>query len=131
MKLLGEILAFNSGLGCTPQEGYRDLNHALSDTRHLSIEKERPAIEKQARWEVLAAVLENLRLIVYSPNWTPEQFFQAVEAYVRTVQPAASDLEAYVKNLPLSEIARIKGLPGIAKLGKTYDRPDFTGVEDE
>jgi len=47
------------------------------------------------------------------------------------VQPAAKDLEEYVKNLPLSEIARIKGLPGLAKLGKTYDRPDFHATEDE
>ena len=47
------------------------------------------------------------------------------------LQPAASDLEEYVKNLPLSEIARIKGIPGIAKLGKTYDRPDFYATEDE
>jgi hypothetical protein len=47
------------------------------------------------------------------------------------LQPAAKDLEEYVKNLPLSEIARIKGIPGVAKLGKTYDRPDFNCAEDE
>ena len=50
---------------------------------------------------------------------------------VKQLQPAAKGLEEYVKNLPLSEIARIKGIPGIAKLGKTYDRPDFTCREDE
>ena len=36
-----DVLAFNSGIGCTPQEGYRDLADALRDTKHLSLEKAR------------------------------------------------------------------------------------------
>ena len=38
---LFDVLAFNSGLGCTPQEGYRDLADALRDTKHLSAELEK------------------------------------------------------------------------------------------
>jgi len=34
-KVLGEILAFNTQLGCTPQEGYKNLPDALRDTKHL------------------------------------------------------------------------------------------------
>lgn len=40
-EALHDVLAFNSGLGCTPQEGYRDLADALRDTQRLSIEKAR------------------------------------------------------------------------------------------
>ena len=129
MKILEEILAFNSGLGCTPQEGYRDLNDALSDTKRLSIE----GAEKQKGAEVLAACLAKIReRYMRLPGFddaSPE-FFDLIKE-IEQLQPASSALEEYVKNLPLSEIARIKGIPGIAKLGKTYDRPDFTCREDE
>jgi len=40
-EALLDILAFNSGLGCTPQEGYKWLVEALRDTQRLSIEKAR------------------------------------------------------------------------------------------
>jgi len=40
-EALLDVLAFNSGLGCTPQEGYRDLGEALRDTKRLSVEKAR------------------------------------------------------------------------------------------
>lgn len=43
---LGDVLAFNCGLGCTPQEGYRDLTDALRDTKRLSIKKARAIVEK-------------------------------------------------------------------------------------
>ncbi|KKL61142.1 hypothetical protein LCGC14_2198240 [marine sediment metagenome] len=56
---------------------------------------------------------------------------EGLQDLLSEIQAAAKDLEAYVKTLPLSEIARIKGIPGIAKLGKTYDRPDFYATEDE
>lgn len=34
-EVLYDVLAFNCGLGCTPQEGYKDLTDALRDTKHL------------------------------------------------------------------------------------------------
>lgn len=40
-EVLYDVLAFNCGLGCTPQEGYRDLAEALRDTKHLVVEKAR------------------------------------------------------------------------------------------
>ena len=63
MKILEEILAFNSGLGCTPQEGYRDLNHALSDTKRLSIEGAVPTVNllsllPQQRFQVFGGGLQ-------------------------------------------------------------------------
>ena len=49
---------------------------------------------------------------------------------LRQVQPAAKGLEEYVKNLPLSEIARIKGLYALASVNKPEERPAFH-AEDE
>ncbi len=46
---LHDVLAFNSGLGCTPQEGYRDLADALRDTKHLSAELEKARAEGKNR----------------------------------------------------------------------------------
>ena len=99
---------------------------------------------KQARAEVLAAVLKHLRRdIRWQKNecgvegeqsaWIDgyEKALYEAAKEIEQLQPDAAALEEYVKNLPLSEIARIKGIPGIAKLGKAYDRPDFTCVEDE
>jgi len=40
-EALLDVLAFNTGLGCTPQEGYKWLVEALRDTQRLSIEKAR------------------------------------------------------------------------------------------
>ena len=113
-------------------------------------------IKKQARAEVLAACTHAICVLCRTgekpylqsfggKNWEGKHQewvhdvkiegrveVQTCLAYaIHSLQPAASDLEEYVKNLPLSEIARIKGIPGIAKLGKTYDRPDFTCREDE
>jgi hypothetical protein len=96
---------------------------------------------KQSRLEVLAACLAELDIVsaIYAENKErPEETRLTIAGVCRGIyyrlkalQPAASDLEGYVKNLPLSEIARIKGIPGVAKLGKTYNRPDFYATEDE
>ena len=45
-EALLDVLAFNSELGCTPQEGYKYLVEALRDTSRLSVENAR-AIEKR------------------------------------------------------------------------------------
>ncbi len=81
---------------------------------------------ERARAEVLASAIT-----LFAQREPHHRAWAEPVRLLRNLQPAASDLEAYVKNLPLSEIARIKGIPGIAKLGKTYDRPDFTCWEDE
>jgi hypothetical protein len=44
--VLMEILALNSKLGCTPQEGYKDLADALRDTKHLIADIRRDEREK-------------------------------------------------------------------------------------
>ncbi len=92
-EVLYDVLAFNSGLGCTPQEGYRDLNHALDDTKHLSSE----LATKRVGAEVLAAVAnfleqtkrDELRL----GNVEAANVLDSVIFGLRALQPAAKDLE--------------------------------------
>ena len=43
--VVGRILGFNTQLGCTPQEGYKDLADALRDTKHL-IAQEREKVRE-------------------------------------------------------------------------------------
>jgi hypothetical protein len=108
--------------------------------------------DKRIRAEVLATCGERIDLFMenignYSDEFGKKRPFKTwdrddweaaalrllsdVQDALDKLQPTASALEEYVKNLPLSEIARIKGIPGVAKLGKTYDRPDFNCAEDE
>lgn len=105
--------------------------------------------DKETRLKMLAAVCAKLELLRAFQESSADvhqaagEYMEAKDAEraeygfrrslkaLEDFQPTAKDLEEYVKNLPLSEIARIKGIPGIAKLGKTYDRPDFYATEDE
>jgi len=94
--------------------------------------KEAREHDNRIRAEVLAACICKLRESASNFSYAENTYiFGLAVKVIENLQPAASDLEEYVKNLPLSEIARIKGIPGLAKLGKTYDRPDFTFAEDE
>ena len=59
-----------------------------------------------------------------------EAWYEDCADAIRKLQPAASDLEEYAKSLSLSEIARIKGLYGLASVNKPEERPVFH-AEDE
>ena len=52
--VLHEVLAFNTQLGCTPQEGYKDLTDALRDTKHLVADAQQ-AEREEGRSEALEA----------------------------------------------------------------------------
>jgi len=56
-EVLYAVLAFNCGLGCTPQEGYKDLTDALRDTKHLVASARREEREKVR--EMCAVVMKD------------------------------------------------------------------------
>ena len=103
---------------------------------------------RQARAEVLAACVAKLERDARNcfaaadkadaegrggtyESWrrTAAQYQNIAEDF-KQFQPAASDLEEYTKSLSLSEIARIKGLYGLASVNKPEERPVFH-AEDE
>lgn len=137
MKILEEILAFNSKLGCTPQEGYRDLDDALSDTKRLSIEGAVPTVNlvatnKQARAGVLAAVHSEIEIVekLITDNRNLGAYDELVDR-LTNLQPAASDLKELLREAELrGRIAQLNMMKGDDAGGMWFPDPGAQTIND-